>query len=242
MLRLGVGVIVTAAAAFVLLGQGGQGERRGQVGQGALSPFARAKAEALLRDKLPCLGCHRLDGEGGRIGPNLSGVAVRRSPEHIRAMVRDPQGTVRGAVMPRVAMPAAQLELIVAYLGGQARPERPEPPVAAPGTVGGVDGAALYARYCAACHGRSGGGDGLNAQYLPVPPTAHADSAYMSQRSDDVLFDAISAGGYVMNRSNRMPPFGHTLSPEQIRALVRHMRALCGCEGPAWSRDGSSAR
>ena len=58
----------------------------------------------------------------------------------------------------------------------------------------------------------------------------------MSRRSDDMLFDAIAAGGAVLNRSPRMPPFGETLSREEIRGLVRHIRALCRCEGPAWSR------
>jgi hypothetical protein len=35
-----------------------------------------------------------------------------------------------------------------------------------------------------------------------------------------------------------MPAFGQTLSREQIWRLVRRMRDLCACEGPAWSRDG----
>jgi len=60
---------------------------------------------------------------------------------------------------------------------------------------------------------------------------------YMSGRSDDALFDAIYAGGYVMNRSNRMPPFGQTLAREQIWSLVRYLRGLCRCQGPTWSRD-----
>jgi mono/diheme cytochrome c family protein len=59
----------------------------------------------------------------------------------------------------------------------------------------------------------------------------------MSRRSDDALFDAIYAGGYIMNRSNRMPPFGQTLAREQIWSLVRYLRTLCRCEGPTWSRD-----
>ena len=59
----------------------------------------------------------------------------------------------------------------------------------------------------------------------------------MSARPDDALYDAIAVGGYIMGRSNRMPPYGETLSREQIRALVRHLRTLCACEGPAWSRD-----
>lgn len=34
----------------------------------------------------------------------------------------------------------------------------------------GRDGAQLYARHCAACHGTGGAGDGPEAARLPVPP------------------------------------------------------------------------
>jgi mono/diheme cytochrome c family protein len=104
------------------------------------------------------------------------------------------------------------------------------------------DAEQLYAHYCASCHGVRGEGDGFNARYLPVPPAKHASAAAMSVRSDDALYDAIAAGGYVMNRSNRMPAFGRTLTSGEIRALVRYIRRLCGCDGPAWSRDGSARR
>lgn len=222
----------------------------------ALTPFARAKAVALLRDRLPCLGCHRLDGTGGEIGPDLSAVAARRSPEYIAAMVRDPQSTAPGAVMPRVPMPDAWRDLVVRYLAerreGQSddpaasapSPESartaapPRPAQGAPAPPSAPDGAALYARYCAACHGATGGGDGPNARHLPTRPTVHADSAYMSTRPDDTLYDGIAAGGYILGRSHFMPPFGETLTRAEIRALVRHLRSLCRCEGPAWSRDG----
>jgi mono/diheme cytochrome c family protein len=109
--------------------------------------------------------------------------------------------------------------------------------IPAPDPAQASDSAALYARLCAACHGRTGGGDGDNARYLPVRPTVHADSQYMSRRPDDALFDAIYAGGFIMNRSNRMPPFGGSLTREQVWSLVRHLRTLCRCAGPAWSRD-----
>ena len=98
------------------------------------------------------------------------------------------------------------------------------------------DGAALYAKWCASCHGATGRGDGVNAPNLPVKPTAHASREVMAARPDDSLFDTIAGGGAIMNRSPRMPAFGATLSPAEIRALVRHIRNLCGCQGPEWSR------
>jgi mono/diheme cytochrome c family protein len=61
----------------------------------------------------------------------------------------------------------------------------------------------------------------------------------MSVRSDDALFDAIAGGGAVMGKSARMPAFGATLAPAEIRSLVAYIRTLCACRGPAWSTDGS---
>ncbi len=216
-------------------------------GQGApsftprpLSAFQKTKAESLLRDRLPCLGCHELGGEGGQIGPSLSEMQRTRTPEYIYSIIKDPQGAFPGTVMPRVPLPEATVALIASYLAQRA-PTSPRARAAAPGSPapppGSGDAPALYGRYCASCHGVAGRGDGVNAKFLPVRPTAHADSAYMSRRSDDALFDAIAGGGYIMNRSNRMPPFGESLTRAQIRDLVRYMRTLCHCEGPAWSRD-----
>src|SRR4051812_19505434 len=52
-----------------------------------LSPFARAKAEALLRDQLPCLGCHTLDGKGGKLAPELVTVRSRRDAAYVARVV-----------------------------------------------------------------------------------------------------------------------------------------------------------
>ncbi len=189
-------------------------------------------------------------------------MGARLTHEQIDSMVRIPDARMPHTVMPAVIMREDWRTLVIRYLaerGGAASPEliangsplsgipvsRGDSPGRAVDTTvveGLPDGSALYSKYCATCHGNTGDGDGANAQLLPVQPTVHSDAAYMSERPDDSLYDAIYAGGYIMDRSHTMPPFGATLSREQIRALIRHMRALCSCEGPSWSRDGALGR
>jgi mono/diheme cytochrome c family protein len=197
------------------------------------------KAEWFLRARLPCLGCHELDGKGGRIGPSLSSLAGRESADAIYQIIRHPPPA---GLMPLVPMPGATLELVANYLVQRAATPPGQPATLAalpalPAADSGNHGAVLYHERCAPCHGAQGGGDGPNARFLPVRPTVHADARYMSTRGDADLFDAIYAGGFLRNRSNLMPPFGWTLSREEIWQLVHYLRTLCRCRGPDWSRD-----
>jgi mono/diheme cytochrome c family protein len=202
-----------------------------------LSPFATAKATTLLREKYGCLGCHRLGEDGGRLAPALHDVRTRRDAAYIAAIIRNPQLARPGAAMPRTRMAESDRHLITRFLGGEITSrDGTDAPTPAPEDT---NGASLYRTWCAGCHGITGRGDGPNAKALPVPPARHADAATMSQRPDDTLYDTIDGGGAIMNRSARMPAFGGSLSPTQIRALVAHIRSLCRCAGPAWSRDGA---
>ncbi|MBT3328209.1 MAG: cytochrome c [Gemmatimonadales bacterium] len=204
-----------------------------------LTAFERSRTERFLKDRLACLGCHRLGSEGGAIGPALDQLADRSDLDYVVRMIQNPSGTVPGTLMPRQPMPALEARRLATYLMTTSSltivppAQTQAPPALAPGAQ--EDGPALYARHCAACHGESGAGDGWNAANLPTSPTAHADAVLMSARADDTLYDGISAGGFVLDRSNLMPAFGELLSPTQIRALVAHIRTLCACEGPPWS-------
>jgi mono/diheme cytochrome c family protein len=209
--------------------------------QQPLSAFEEAKARALLRTQLSCLGCHELDGDGGRTAPSLTSVGGRRPAAYIRAIVEDPQRAAPGVAMPLATMPATTRDLVIRFLSRDARPGSVVPPLSAGLPVAArADAAALYARWCANCHGATGRGDGPNAKYLPVRPAVHASEAQMRDRPDDSLYDAIAGGGAVMGKSARMPAFGETLSRGEIRSLVAWVRTLCKCEGPAWSRSARS--
>lgn len=214
----------------------------------ALSPFAMRKAETLLRDRWSCLGCHQLGDDGGRIGPRLDGIAQRLRPGYVRAIMQDPAHLAPGTIMPASLEQPDRLDLIASYLlrredswtGSEAVAGMPALPSSAARAT--APGAALYTARCAPCHGAGGAGDGFNAPFLPVTPTVHSDSAAMSLRTDDTLYDGIHAGARILGKSHRMPPFGASLDDGQKRALVAYIRALCRCQGPAWSRDGRRGR
>jgi len=53
----------------------------------------------------------------------------------------------------------------------------------------------------------------------------------MATRPDDTLYDGVHSGGYILNKSHFMPPWGESLSGEQIKGLVGYMRTLCHCSG-----------
>jgi mono/diheme cytochrome c family protein len=147
-------------------------------------------------------------------------------------------------------MPEEQAQLIANFLAGQTRSPAPTKYLSAadytlipinPSTAASASKQdnvrSRYLSRCAICHGVSGRGDGYNARFLPVKPTAHSDAAYLSTRPDDTLYDGIHAGGSILNRSHLMPAWGETLAPKEIRELVGHIRSLCACEAPPWSRD-----
>ncbi|MFZ1547502.1 MAG: cytochrome c [Candidatus Nitrotoga sp.] len=87
-----------------------------------------------------------------------------------------------------------------------------------------------YKAYCVQCHGSEGTGKGVNVRDMSVVPRDHTDAKSMSGRSDETLFQAIKEGGTSINKSVLMPPWSATLSDEEIKDLVQHLRMLCKCK------------
>ena len=84
-------------------------------------------------------------------------------------------------------------------------------------------GGKLFSRYCRGCHGVDGQGDGL--VFMP-----HVNNltrkGYIENLPDDYLVLAISKGGPGIGKSNYMPAWEGTLSPQDIRDVIAHIRQL----------------
>jgi putative heme-binding domain-containing protein len=52
------------------------------------------KGASLFKEK-GCVQCHRINGSGGRLGPDLSQIGRSRSGEHLRMAITDPNADVR---------------------------------------------------------------------------------------------------------------------------------------------------
>ena len=105
-----------------------------------LTAFERSRTERFLKDRLACLGCHRLGSEGGAIGPALDQLADRSDLDYVVRMIQNPYGTVPGTLMPRQPMPALEARRLATYLmttsSSRAAPPAATqaPPALAPGT------------------------------------------------------------------------------------------------------------
>jgi ubiquinol-cytochrome c reductase cytochrome b subunit len=70
-----------------------------------------------------CAGCHRIHGEGGAVGPDLSYVGDNR-PErawHLRHF-RDPQSVSPGSIMPKFPLTEQELQDLTSYVLSLKRP------------------------------------------------------------------------------------------------------------------------
>jgi mono/diheme cytochrome c family protein len=82
----------------------------------------------------------------------------------------------------------------------------------------------LFLHYCATCHGEEGRGDGQNASNLsPAPPDLTASA---NPPNALLLRKVIAEGSAAAGRSPLSPPWGRSLSQQEIDYLVVYCQAL----------------
>ena len=130
-----------------------------------------------------------------------------------------PPAAAPKAPAPAKAPPAAEAP--------KPAPAAPAPtPVVSKGPHDPKAGEAIYAQYCASCHGARGGGDGPISASLTPKPAKHGDGSYMNPLSNEHLFKVVKEGGPSVGKSPMMAALGGSLSDEQIRDVVAFVRTL----------------
>lgn len=196
----------------------------------SLSAYAGNTYEGYTLFNQSCFLCHGTDGKGK--GPlarkldvapadltNGKGGAASSSDRRLFGMI---QGTVKhgsgNSAMPQwgLAMPGNQIESLVSYIrflqhSKNSLPGDPEV------------GKRVYENNCAACHGRSGKGNGPLAEVLNLKPRDHTDSAEMNKLPNSRLINVVTNG---TPGKSLMPGWKGILSEEEIKGVVSYLRLL----------------
>ncbi len=203
------------------------------------------EAKALFHSS-GCRGCHKIGGVGGDDGPDLT-LAGQRDPgltdfshvpegrslagwfaEHFRA----PSTVVPGSLMPALGLTEDEIDLLTLYMFSLRRSDVPEaywPKDRIRATrfdesEFSRDPATLFGTFCAACHGPAG--EGMRYAGMAAFP-AIGSRGFLELASDEFIVETIQRG----RPGRRMPAWGgagSTLTGDEVRELVAHLRTLGG--------------
>ena len=81
-----------------------------------------------------------------------------------------------------------------------------------------------WTKNCASCHGKEGKGDTKAGRKADVKDLT--DAKYQASFTDEQMFKQIKEGMTDKNGIAKMKAFSGTLSDEEIKALVAHVRGL----------------
>jgi mono/diheme cytochrome c family protein len=200
----------------------------------------------LLRGKLVfrregCLGCHRVRGKGGSVGPDLTNEGSKNlrafdfsrvsGPQTISNWMRrhflEPARVSPGSSMPAYSLPDDEVESLTIAIRGLFGSTFPPEYLALPllkeikgvsAPVGGKEG---YALFCVACHSQEGKGREYGKPPFGVPSLANED--FQSVASDDyLLFTLVEGRGSRMMAS--WSPRGSHLQIQELQEIAGALR------------------
>ena len=188
-----------------------------------------------LWDRLNCMGCHTLLGEGGYYAPELTRVYERRGPVFIEAILRDPEAMYPGQRrMVQYDLTDGEISALIAFFEWIGQMDLngfpPEPvlfgsAVPAGGPMADRSGRPqVYNQMCSACHA-------LNGQGGLAGPALDGIGARMSRAELEQWLTRPSA----VRPGTTMPDL--PLSEADIRELSAFLTTLGGGEEPALDEE-----
>lgn len=193
-----------------------------------------------------CMGCHKVSGVGGDEGLDLSragekdpgqmdfaAVPGEETPANwIQEHFRSPLAVVAGSQMPALRATEREIDLLTLYVLSLRRRDLPASyapkdrlrALSFDEREFAADGATIFGAFCAGCHGPDGMGR-RSPGMAAFPSIANRD--FQQLVSDEFLKETIRRG----RPGRRMPAWGEIsggLRPEEIDAVVSHLRVLSG--------------
>lgn len=185
---------------------------------------------------LGCRTCHRVGGEGGKGGPDLTFVGFRRSRAWLDLWLKDPQAWKPDTLMPNPHLSAEARAKIIDYmmsLKGEAfnKEGRPWDDAGLRSDAAGR-GHVLFTRAgCIGCHGKAGMGGYPNNNVVggKIPALINVSQTYTKEELaakirkgvKPVKADASGPEPLVF-----MPPWGETLKEDEIDAVATYLLTL----------------
>ena len=89
-----------------------------------------------------------------------------------------------------------------------------------------AQGKRVFYQNCVWCHSDATPAGPSNRSNLTPAPALLNDGAELNAQSDEYLQNIITLGGSAMGKSAMMPPFGKTISSDDIKAVIAFTRAI----------------
>jgi len=161
-----------------------------------------------------CIGCHKLHGTGGIIGPELEQVGATRSPEWLLAHFKNPGAVTSGSAMPAIKASDDDLDALTLYVLSFTGEQMGAYYVSAKTIPGPLVGRRLFEeKGCFACHSVGGKGGTIGPALDEV-----------AKRRDSQWITAHFRNPRALTPDSVMPQFDFT--EQQIRALTEFLLSL----------------
>lgn len=173
--------------------------------------LARGRA---VFDESGCIGCHKLQGVGGVIGPELDKVGASRSPEWLLTHFKSPAAVTPGSAMPPIKANDADLEALTLYVLSLTGEPLSAYYVSMKTIPGPVAGRRLFGeKGCIGCHSVGGKGGNIG------PPLDE-----VAKRREPQWIIAHFKSPQAISPGTLMPQFN--FNEQEIRALTEFLLSM----------------
>ncbi len=184
-----------------------------------------------------CVTCHQVGGTGGAIGPDLTYIGFRKSPEWLDLWLKDPSNWKHNTLMPNFFFKDATRKALVAYLAtlkGETYQNGKAPWDLAELKDNPIKrGESIFIHAgCVGCHGGAGKGGYPNNNVAGglIPSLLKVSEGYskdeLKEKIQRGVPQSISADATLPPPMIHMPAWSQVLKDDEIDALVEYLYSL----------------